>query len=286
MIDVKEIGKRLREVRGDMSQIECAAKLGISRAALSYYENGSRAIDTSVLCEFCKRFGVSADYILGLSEARATSEDIKTACKVSHLPESSIESLKAIADKICLGDTEKEDLTYIIESKQFKDIVTLFARTRQLQKFLYSDKYSSSEETINAYLDEIGLEKVGRVGALMMDFITNGGIEPIFKHTLSEKAAKLFDEYKEHILSRPHCIYGVCLYPKNSGGYTVTVPDLHGCIAEGEDIREALENAERAAIAWIKEELGGAVPEPTPLDEVKADEYENGFTRQITIYTV
>lgn len=282
MNDVKEIGKRIREVRGKMSQIECADKLGISRAALSYYENGSRAIDTNVLFEFCKLFNVSSDYILGLSEARATSEDMKTACKVSGLPESTIERLRSIADSV--NGLSKEDLVYILESKQFKDIVSIFFQTRQQHKFLYSDKYSSSEETINAYLDELDIEKTGRVGRLMLDFIINGGIEPMYKHVISEDMTKLFDEYKERILS--HTIfYPVCLYP-NSSGYTAIVPDLPGCVSEGESIREALEMATDAATGWIKDELegSGAAPEPTPLEEVKAEEYEDGIKRLIAVY--
>lgn len=282
MNDVKEIGKRIREVRGKMSQIECADKLGISRAALSYYENGSRAIDTNVLFEFCKLFNVSSDYILGLSEARATSEDMKTACKVSGLPESTIERLRSIADSV--NGLSKEDLVYILESKQFKDIVSIFFQTRQQHKFLYSDKYSSSEETINAYLDELDIEKTGRVGRLMLDFIINGGIEPMYKHVISEDMTKLFDEYKERILSHT-LFYPVCLYP-NSSGYTAIVPDLPGCVSEGESIREALEMATDAATGWIKDELegSGAAPEPTPLEEVKAEEYEDGIKRLIAVY--
>lgn len=282
MNDVKEIGKRIREIRGKMSQIECADKLGISRAALSYYENGSRAIDTNVLYEFCKLFNVSSDYILGLSEARATSEDMKTACKVSGLPESTIECLRSIADSV--NGLSKEDLVYILESKQFKDIVSIFFQTRQQSRFLYSDKYSSSEETINTYLDELDIEKTGRVGRLMLDFIINGGIEPMYKHVISEDMTKLFDEYKERILSHT-LFYPVCLYP-NSSGYTAIVPDLPGCVSEGESLREALEMATDAAKGWVKDELegGGAAPEPTPLDEVKAEEYEDGIKRLIAVY--
>lgn len=282
MIDVKEVGKRIREVRGKMNQTECAEKLGISRAALSYYENGSRAIDTTVLCEFCKLFNVSSDYILGLSEAKTTSEDMKAACKVSGLPESTIEHLRSIADSV--NGLSKEDLVYILESKQFRDIVSVFFQTRQQSRFLYSDKYSSSEETINTYLDELDIEKTGRVGRLMLDFIINGGIEPMYKHVISENMTKLFDEYKERLLSHT-LFYPVCLYP-NSSGYTAIVPDLPGCVSEGESIREALEMATDAAKGWVKDELegGGAAPEPTPLDEVKAEEYEDGIKRLIAVY--
>lgn len=42
MIDAKEIGKRLIELRGDLPREEVARKLGVSVSAISMYENGER----------------------------------------------------------------------------------------------------------------------------------------------------------------------------------------------------------------------------------------------------
>lgn len=275
---------RLNKVFGDSkeSQDVAAKAFGVSRQSFGNWLQGRNQPDFDTLVKIAKHYGVSADYLLGLSEARATSEDMKTACKVSGLPESTIECLRSIADSV--NGLSKKDLVYILESKQFRDIVSVFFQTRQQSRFLYSDKYSSSEETINTYLDELDIEKTGRVGRLMLDFIINGGIEPMYKHVISEDMTKLFDEYKERILSHT-LFYPVCLYP-NSSGYTAIVPDLPGCVSEGESLREALEMATDAAKGWVKDEFegGGAAPEPTPLDEVKAEEYEDGIKRLIAVY--
>lgn len=40
MFDLKEMGKKIRELRNKRSQDEVAQALGISRGALSFYENG------------------------------------------------------------------------------------------------------------------------------------------------------------------------------------------------------------------------------------------------------
>lgn len=56
----------LRRERG-LSQRKAAADLKISQALLSHYENGAREPGLSFLCRACKYYGVSADYMLGMS---------------------------------------------------------------------------------------------------------------------------------------------------------------------------------------------------------------------------
>lgn len=55
-------------------------------------------------------------------------------------------------------------------------------------------------------------------------------------------------------------------------GYTVTVPDLPGCITEGSSLADAILMAEDAASGWILGELedGSAVPQPSALSSVAA----------------
>ena len=57
----------LRKARG-LSQRRVAGDLGISQALLSHYENGAREPGLDFVCRACRYFGVSADYILGLTD--------------------------------------------------------------------------------------------------------------------------------------------------------------------------------------------------------------------------
>ncbi len=59
-------------------------------------------------------------------------------------------------------------------------------------------------------------------------------------------------------------IYPACFYPAEDGGYTVIVPDLPGCISEGDTLAEALEMATDAASGWILDELESGKPVPPP----------------------
>lgn len=62
--------------------------------------------------------------------------------------------------------------------------------------------------------------------------------------------------------------------PCEEGGYMVTVPDLPGCITEGDNLAEALFMAEDAASGWILGELeeGNKVPEATNIEKIETKE--------------
>ena len=57
----------LRRSRG-LSQRRAAADLNISQALLSHYENGAREPGLDFVRRACEYYGVSADYLLGISD--------------------------------------------------------------------------------------------------------------------------------------------------------------------------------------------------------------------------
>lgn len=56
-------------------------------------------------------------------------------------------------------------------------------------------------------------------------------------------------------------------------GYTVIVPDLPGCISEGNSLIDAIGMGTDAACGWILGELedGNSIPAPTPHDEIQTE---------------
>lgn len=54
------------------------------------------------------------------------------------------------------------------------------------------------------------------------------------------------------------------LSPADGGGFLATVPDLPGCISDGQTREEAVRNAADAIAAWIEEatRLGRPIPAP------------------------
>lgn len=66
----------------------------------------------------------------------------------------------------------------------------------------------------------------------------------------------------------PHPGYPVlieALSPEDGGGYLATVPDLPGCMSDGESREQAARNVGDAIAAWIEEAraLGRTVPAPS-----------------------
>lgn len=80
-------------------------------------------------------------------------------------------------------------------------------------------------------------------------------------------------------------IYPACFYPSEEGGYTVVVPDLPGCVTEGDTLAEAMEMAIDAASGWLlgEAEENKQLPKASDIKNVKPDEYENGFVSLIGV---
>lgn len=69
-------------------------------------------------------------------------------------------------------------------------------------------------------------------------------------------------EQAKSLLSRP---YARRLTPDESGGYTATIQEFPGCIADGVSPNEALANLESAALSWIEAQLALRQPIPEPI---------------------
>ena len=86
----------LRKRRG-LSQRTVAAEMHISQALLSHYENGAREPGLDFLRRICVYYGVSADYLLGLSDREGLREDavlesmLEELCSLSARIESALE---------------------------------------------------------------------------------------------------------------------------------------------------------------------------------------------------
>lgn len=65
-------------------------------------------------------------------------------------------------------------------------------------------------------------------------------------------------------------IFTPCL---EKNGYTVIVPDLPGCVSEGDSLLNAIDMGTDAACGWILGELedGNSIPSPTPHEEISTD---------------
>ena len=70
-------------------------------------------------------------------------------------------------------------------------------------------------------------------------------------------------------------LYPACFYPcEEKEGYTVVVPDLPGCVSEGDSLADAILMGTDAASGWLLDELedGNPLPKATDVRNVHPDE--------------
>jgi len=64
-IDLRAIGRRIRELRGfDMTQADFASRIGVTQGYLSALENGEKEPGAAVLLAIRQEFGKSVDWLL------------------------------------------------------------------------------------------------------------------------------------------------------------------------------------------------------------------------------
>ena len=79
--------KRLREDHGE-TQSDIAEVLNYkTHQQVSYLETGQRRLNINQLVILAKHFNVSADYLLGLTNAATTNKDLQFVCKYTGLDE-------------------------------------------------------------------------------------------------------------------------------------------------------------------------------------------------------
>lgn len=138
---VKVFRKRLLQLRTEkrLSQSKLAKQIGISPATIGYYENGDRLPDIDIVARIASFFGVTADYLLGFSNARTTERNMKTACEITGLSEESIKNIQKTErtlDKMC----NKVDISMKkhIDGVEAYEVLNLFLSSDTFREILYN----------------------------------------------------------------------------------------------------------------------------------------------------
>lgn len=95
MNETKTLGQRLYECREKtgMKQADVARALNVQRQQISYYENDSRQPDLDRLKELSRLYGVSTDYLLGMTYVSSSDLEIKEVCNYTGLSENAVNIL-------------------------------------------------------------------------------------------------------------------------------------------------------------------------------------------------
>ena len=127
---------------------QIAEKIGIGQGQLSKHLNAQTDLKISSLVKIARYFGVSTDYLLGLTKLKSPNEDYKTVHKVLHLSDGTIINVKKMTENI-------DGATYVLNllldntegtSKYFKSYIL------NMIKYL-SDMSNADAEANDSYDD-------------------------------------------------------------------------------------------------------------------------------------
>lgn len=133
--------KQLRTDKG-LSLQKIAQDLDVTAQSLSLYEKGQRTINIDLLKRIAEYFGVSSDYLIGLSDVAATDIKKKTVCGYTGLSETSIDDIVFIKNNTCKDVQQAADS--IISNGFLFDLANAFAVLRG-ESNVYIEKLKSQK---------------------------------------------------------------------------------------------------------------------------------------------
>ncbi len=209
--------ERLKELRGDRSQKEIAELIGVSRATVAFYEDGTRHPNADTLKKMSDLFGVSMDYLTGVTNAKDRNEDIQAMSAYTGLSDQALYKLNQLKRE---NSESIRVLNYLIEDPYFllylADYMKLNPITSEytvsikkairknpgkkyddewIQETVFSKKLDRNE---SVYLNDLGTIKISMIDELLKKKI-NKILEEIrkenYEYPLYEYFAKNDTDY-------------------------------------------------------------------------------------------
>lgn len=108
------LSKRLAaaRIKCNYTQEEIADYLQCSRVTITNYECGRRSPDYNSLVMLAKKYGVTTDYLLGVTNAETTDKDLRYICDYTGLSEQAIEELHTIYEMSLTGTCGESALVF------------------------------------------------------------------------------------------------------------------------------------------------------------------------------
>ena len=168
---------RIRKLReGKMNQGEFADSVGISRGAMSYYEQELRTPDIGVLRAICEKYKVSADYLLGLMPD--TNHAVSDVCLETGLMPKAAKRLRLLQ---ILKDTKMEPNIVEAVFEKFDE---------DAEEVMRLTPFTSAPSMVSLLLatDE-GLNILNMLSAILVgaEFVTGSDEKPYFKLLTNHK---------------------------------------------------------------------------------------------------
>lgn len=120
-------------------QKDLAAYLGVTDNTISYFVSGKRTPNIEQIIKIAQYFGVSTDYILGLSDAETNNKDVQFICDYTGLNEEAVNSLHKT----------KEDINDMGKNLDFVDFLLVNGKDVFERAIEYRDTIINIEKSLD-----------------------------------------------------------------------------------------------------------------------------------------
>lgn len=172
------LAERMTELRKkhNFTQEDIAKYLDCNRATVANYENGKRQPDYNTLIKLAKKYSVSTDYLLGLTDVTTTDRDLKFICDYTGLSEESVITLNKFKE-IANGNIGIDD----VPEKFYKyTLCETFNEERTLREYIFTSKH------MLMFLN----------GAINNSYITDVAENACDWHLIKDKLSEDLEEYR------------------------------------------------------------------------------------------
>lgn len=168
------LGSRVKLLLCGTPVTKAAKEIGVSQSVLSDIINGNKkaGIGSSTLVKLCSYFGVSSDYLLGLSDNATVEPEVQAVCKYTGLTQEAVETLHVYATgegmyKIIfdLEEAQKEGAAYLrvisglLSCTDSRDVWKNAARSVSIDR----EQEDGGKEHLEQLSNEFGFETVQKV---------------------------------------------------------------------------------------------------------------------------
>lgn len=127
----------LRAKQG-MSGEEFAAALGLEgknrRSTINNWESGANNVKADDIENICRVFGVSADWLLGLSDIETPNAEVQAICNYTGLSESAVEHLHTCVEQLNPENTYFNIVSDLLSGDDFYNAIAYLKRAKQIEK--------------------------------------------------------------------------------------------------------------------------------------------------------
>jgi transcriptional regulator with XRE-family HTH domain len=158
-MDGLKIGERIMTLRDECgeSQDDVAKGIGESRETIRNWEVGTRKVKAESIVKLAKYFGVSSDYLLGLSDTKSTDESVKIACETTKLSEQAIKYITLFSCQ-SNGKETIEGLNMLLEDPTLYQALALIPKVANKMKVFRSSQhrnYDFGDEERKRIIDDL-----------------------------------------------------------------------------------------------------------------------------------